>query len=99
MKQGIRQAVPITCMDVDLTTVSDLKVYVRQERLKFIYTPVVTSPHEMYILVPKADALRLHDSLLRLQFAFIDAKGEPDYSNIVTCEVDEFLEEDGYGPD
>ena len=82
----------------DLTTVSNIEVYVSQVGLFRQYTPTVISAHEMLVTIPLEDAMQLHpDSPVKLQFAFTDAEGNHVPSEKKVLRVKNFLKKEGYG--
>lgn len=97
MRVKIENRVLITCEGVDLTTLTDIEVYIRQGYLFFQYTPEVHSASEMVVTMPFDDAKQLRPFPVRVQFAFTDETGRPDASDIVTIGVEDLLKEDGYG--
>lgn len=98
MRQRIENHILITCDDVDLTTLSNLELYVTQDGLFFQYVPKVLNASEMLITVPLEDALRLKKTSVRVQLAFTDDMGNPGASGIATVPVSELLKEAGYDP-
>lgn len=98
MRTRIKNALLITCEDVDLTTVSDIEFYIRQLGLFLQYTPVVVSANELLVEIPFEDAMRLRKGEVRLQFAFTDASGTPRATDVVNHEVADLLKEAGYDP-
>ena len=98
MRKRIRNALHITCDDVDMTTVSDIEFYVRQIRFFRQYTPEVLSPREMLVEIPFEDAMELESGNVRLQFAFTDADGNPRATEIETWPTCDLLKEAGYDP-
>lgn len=96
MRKKIENRLKITCDDIDLTTVTDIEFYVRQVRFFGHYTPTVVSAHEMLVIIPSEDAKKLCRGKVELQFAFTDADGNPDSSEITELEVGDFLREVGY---
>lgn len=97
IRTRIKNTLRIPCEGVDLTTVSDIEFYIRQLGLFLQYTPVVVSANELLVEIPFEDAMRLRKGEVRLQFAFTDANGIPDASEIATDEAEELLKEAGYG--
>ena len=98
MRKRIENALQITCEDVDLTKVSQIEFYIRQGKVFLEYAPVVVSEHEMLVEVPFADAMRLTDARVQLQFAFTDENGVPQATEIETRPVGDLLKEAGYDP-
>lgn len=97
MREKIRNTLTITCDSVDLTAVTNIEFYVRQAKFFGCYTPTVVSPNAMVVVIPLEDAKKLRTGEVKLQFAFTDANGNPDATNVVTKTVGEFLKEVGYG--
>lgn len=98
MRRRIQNSLKITCNGLDLTTVTDIEFYVRQPGFFGMYIPSVVSASEMVVTIPLADAKKLAKGTVELQFAFTDAEGNPDASDIVKTEVDDLLKEVGYDP-
>lgn len=96
MREKIENNLKITCTDIDLTTLTNIEFYVRQIRFFACYTPVVISSTEMIVIIPFEDAKKLTHGKAKLQFAFTDANGKPDTSDVVEVEVKELLKEVGY---
>ena len=99
MRAKIENQVMITCEDVDLQELSGIEFYVRQGSFFQIYVPEVISAHEMVIVIPYADAMKLRsDKVVELQFAFTDGNGTPGATDVLSLYVRELLKEDGYDP-
>ena len=98
MRGNIKNHLRITCEDVDLTTISTIEFYVKQSGFFGCYTPIVVSPTEMVVVIPLEDAKKLCPGNVKLQFAFTDAEGNPDASEIVAVKVNNLLKEVGYDP-
>lgn len=96
MREKIENRLKITCDSVDLTALTNIEFYVRQSYFFGCYVPSVISAHEMLVIIPFEDARKLRGGKVELQFAFTDAYGNPDASEIVECKVDDFLREVGY---
>lgn len=97
MREKIENRLKITCDSIDLTTLSNIEFYVRQALFFGCYVPTVISSSEMVVKIPLEDAKKLrHDKAVELQFAFTDANGNPDASDIVNEDVKKLLKEDGY---
>lgn len=96
MRKNIENKLIVTCDDIDLTTLTHIEFYVRQSRFFGCYKPSVISSNKMLVIIPFEDAKKLRDGKVELQFAFTDANGTPDASEIVEYEVDDFLREVGY---
>lgn len=97
MIEKMRNAIIITCDNVDFQTATDIEVYVRQYDLFFQYTPSVQSAHTIVVQIPKEDAMKLNAGGCQMQFAFTDGNGNPNASEIKTISVVDFLKEVGYG--
>lgn len=95
----MKNIVHIKCIGADLTTLSNIEVYMTQDNLFFQYVPTVLSAEEMTFVVPIEDAMKLKKTPVKLQFAFQYADGTPDASRLAMCSVDELLKEAGYDPD
>lgn len=98
MRQRIENNIKITVGGVDLTTLSQLEFYIRQDDRFFQYTPRVLNAEELLVTVPLEDALRLMPGRVKLQLAFLTQEGVPDASGIAEVPVEEFLKERGYEP-
>lgn len=98
MIRNIQNALVIQCDTTDLQTAAHIEFYLRQGRLFLTYTPQVVDEHTMLVTVPQADAMQLRAAPVRLQFAYMDAGGNPRASEIVQLPVGDFLKEAGYDP-
>ena len=96
MRKKIENRLLVTCNDIDLTKLTNVEFYVRQPKFFGCYTPEVISQHEMYVVIPFEDAKKMRSGKVELQFAFTDAYGNPDASEVVEHEVNDFLREVGY---
>ena len=96
MRKKIENQLKITCTDIDLTTLTNIEFYVRQNRFFGCYKPTVVSANEMVVIVPFEDAKNLREGKAELQFAFTDEHGNPNASEVVEYEVDDLLREVGY---
>lgn len=98
IRSKIRNQLKITCADIDLTTLTNIEFFVKQLGFFRYYTPTVLSSTEMAVVIPYQDAMDLTKGTVDLQFAFKDAEGNPDASEIVTTNVKDLLKEVGYDP-
>lgn len=98
MRQRIENNILITVEGADLTQLTDLRVFVKQDTLFFEYVPAVKSASEMIVTVPLQDAVKLYSAPAKIQMAFVDESGNPGASGIVSVSVKELLKEDGYDP-
>lgn len=99
MRQRIQNTIYISVEGVDLTTLSNIEIYVEQKHADDIflqYTPVVVDANTMYFVMPKADADRLGTLPVKLQFAFTYEDGSPDASDTLELTVKELIKEGGY---
>ena len=97
MREKIQNTLKLTCTDLDLTTLKNIEFYVKQPNFFGLYTPFVISENEMTVTIPLADARRLSQGSVKMQFAFTYADGTPGASDVVAAEVDELLKGAGYG--
>lgn len=97
MRQRIENHMVISVSGIDLTTVSNIKFWVRQGSVLLEYAPTVVDSITMTVLIPKSDAMHLSKSDVKMQFAYTDSQGVPNASEVVTMTVDELLKESGYG--
>nr|DAH37826.1 MAG TPA: hypothetical protein [Caudoviricetes sp.] len=98
MRRLIRNALQVECTGIDFTKVTKIEFYLKQGELFFQYSPTVTDATHLLVDIPKADASQLtRKADVKLQFAFTDANGVPDASDIVSVLVDDLLKEAGYG--
>lgn len=99
MRKKIENHLRIGCNDLDLTKLSHIEFFVRQSGcFSTVYSPTVTASNEMLVVIPFADAMRLRNGPVSLQFAFVDENGIPDASEIEVVEVADLLKEAGYAP-
>lgn len=98
MRKRIQNQLSITCKGVDLTAVTKIEFYVRQAGLFRTYMPDVVDANHMTVVIPFEDAMRLSQGKAKLQFAFVDANGNPQATDIIEVSVHDFLKEAGYDP-
>lgn len=98
MREKIENQLKITCDDIDLTTLTNIEFYIKQTGFFGCYEPAVISPTEMVVIIPFEDAKKLKQGEAKLQFAFTDAEGNPNASEIVIKQVSDLLKEVGYDP-
>lgn len=98
MRQKIRNTLVAECYDVDLTKLSNLEFYVKQNGFTLTYIPQVVEANKMVVVIPYEDAMQLSVGVVKLQFAFTDENGIPRASEPVVKTVGEFLKEAGYDP-
>ena len=98
MRNRMQNTIRISCNDVDLTTLSNLEVYIKQSDLFLQYVPEVVSASEMVVTVPIEGAMRLKNKPVQMQFAFTYPSGTPGASNVRNVWVGELLKEAGYDP-
>lgn len=60
--------------------------------------PDVVDANHMTVVIPFEDAMRLSQGKAKLQFAFVDANGNPQATDIIEVSVHDFLKEAGYDP-
>lgn len=96
MRQRIANTVSISVDGVDLTAISNIEFYVRQNGLFFEYVPTVVNASTMIVIIPKEDADLLMPAFVRLQFAYTNADGRPDASDVLAISVAELLKTEGY---
>lgn len=97
MREKIENRLKITCNDIDLTTLTNIEFYVRQLNFFGCYVPSVISSSEMVVIIPLKDSKKLRKGKVQLQFAFTDATGNPNASDVVEANVKDLLKEVGYG--
>jgi len=88
----------VTVEGVDLTTVTGLVFWIKQEKVFLEYVPEVADSGTMLVHIPKEDAMKLWNSHVEVQFAFTGGDGRPQASDIVRVGVERLLKEAGYGP-
>ena len=98
MKRRIENSLSIICDDVDLETISNIEFYVRQGRFFRQYVTEVISSNEMLVRIPFEDAKVMTTAPVQLQFAFVDANGNPRSTEIAETSVGDLLKEAGYDP-
>ena len=99
MRQRIENYLSVTVDGVDLTTVHDPIFWLKQSSVFLEYVPEIVDSSTMLVHIPKADAMRLLNRDVEMQFAFTAQDGKPFASYIVRMSVDRLLKEAGYGPD
>ena len=97
MTEKIRNSITITCEDADFDTATNIEIYLRQGDLFFQYAPSAVDKHELAVVIPKADAMKLQPGTCRMQFAFTDGEDSPRASAVQKLSVTELLKEAGYG--
>lgn len=99
MRERIKNSLHVEVEGIDLTSVSDIKFFVRQ-RAEFYekYSVEVLSSTEMLVFIPFEDAMRLNAGSAQLQFAFVDENGTPRASEVCVEDVGRLLAEEGYNP-
>ena len=97
MRQRIENQLIVTVDGTDLTQVSSPVFWIRQNYLLLEYVPEVIDSRTMRVTIPVSDTVRLHTGPAEVQFAFTDADGVPDASDVVRLSVDGLLKETGYG--
>lgn len=98
MREKIQNNLKITCRGADLTKISNVEFYVKQDGFFGCYEPTIISTEQMVVTIPFQHAMQLKMGKVKMQFAFVDENGIPDHSNIVVRQVREFLKEAGYDP-
>lgn len=98
MFQNIENRLTMEVEGVDLTTVINIEVYVKQNHRFFTYAPTVLSADTMTITVPMIHARSLSVGTVEMQFAFTYGGGAPGQSEVVEVPVERFLKEAGYEP-
>lgn len=99
MRQRIENFVKVSCKGLDLTTITDIELTIKQGTLlELVYYPTVIDESTMAFVLPFEDAMRLNATSVRLQFAYTDENGIPDAIDPVTVPVGELLNEAGYNP-
>lgn len=96
MRQKIANKLTISVDGVDLTSLKKIEFYLRQALFFQTYTPTVVNSTTMVIEIPKVDADKLRHGNVDLQFAFTDAAGIDDASDVTTVGVDVLLNPEGY---
>ena len=98
MRQRIENRILITCEDLDLTTLTNMEVYIEQRAKFFQYVPKVLDAHSMLVIMPLQDSKRLDGTAVKIQMAYTDDSGTPGATGITTVPVSELLKEAGYDP-
>lgn len=99
IRARIKNTLEIPVKGVDLTTLSDIEFYVKQPGFFRQYTPEVVSSGTMLLEIPYEDAMKIRPKEpVKLQFAFTDANGIPDASDVLSYESSDLLKEAGYDP-
>ena len=98
MRQRIENRILITCEDLDLTTLTNMEVYIEQRTKFFQYVPRIIDEHSMLVIMPLQDSKRLDSTSVKIQMAFTDEIGTPRATGTTTVPVSELLKEAGYDP-
>lgn len=98
MRQRIENKITIDVTGADdLTTVSNLVIWIYQPLAKLEYTPMVVSAEQLLVTIPFEDAMKLRsENTAEIQIAYTDADGNKKASDIVTIAVKRLLDEEGY---
>lgn len=103
MRQKMLNKVTINVPDVDLSAVSGIEVAFEQTSsgVKLIYTEAhndieIVGTHVLLVTIPKADAMKLDDKVIRGQVMFT-LDSVPQATEIFSTGVAELLKDDGYG--
>ena len=96
MRKSIQNNLSVTCDDIDFTAVTGIQFYVRQRQTFFQYSPAVLSANEISVEIPEEDAVKFASEEVEMQFAFTDANGCPQASEIQRVRCDDFLKGAGY---
>lgn len=81
----------------DLSTATDLLVWIRQGQTRLTYTPTVLSPENILVKIPFSDAMTLNSyNPAEVQLVGTDADGNPFASEPVKERVGRLLSEEGY---
>lgn len=102
MFQRMRGVISIEVDGVDMTTVTDIEVKLRQEDtgvdLLFTGSQVaVANESTVQVEIPKVTAMQLDVSPLRGQVMFTMPNGIPDATKPFTVPVSELIKVEGYG--
>lgn len=97
MRQKIRNKLRITVEGETMTAVTGIEFYIRQGTFFWEGVPEVEDDHTLVVSVPKEAADRLTaGKWASLQFAYTDAVGVPQASEVLKVPVGELLKEAGY---
>ena len=98
MRQRIENKITIDVTGADdLTTVSNLVIWIYQPLTKLEYTPMVVSAEQLLVTIPFEDAMKLRsENKAEIQIAYTDADGNKKASDIVTIAVKRLLDKEGY---
>lgn len=97
MREKIENILHIEVSGVDLTTLTNVEFYIKQNISFWQYTPTIVSATEMVVRIPFDDARGLKKGPALLQFAFIE-NGTPRASDIEEVDVYDLLKNAGYNP-
>ena len=97
MREKIENVLSIEVTGVDLTAITNIEFYVKQDLFFRQYTPTVISASEMTVRIPFEDAKSLKQGTAKLQFAFVD-NGTPRASEVESVSVGDLLKNAGYAP-
>lgn len=92
MNQGMENICTVTVEGIDLNTVTEAELYLRQSWGIRKYVPVICGRDSLLVTIPKEDADRLNiREPVRLQLAYRDVNTHPQLSSIAHVPVQEFL--------
>lgn len=96
MRQRIQNKIRITVEGEAMTTVTAIEFYIKQGNFFYQCTPEVVDDSTFLVTIPKEIAVALSTQKARLQFAYTDAAGDPQASDVLEVSVGELLKAGGY---
>lgn len=99
MRRGIRNYLSVRVVGMDLTQCTDLKFFVKQNGVDYIFTGTVNydDTEVMEVVIDKASAVALSKGKAQVQVALTDAGGVPRSHDPIEVKIGDLLKEDGYG--
>lgn len=99
MRRGMTNYLQIRVKDMDLTTCSNLKLYIEQCGKVYTYSGTAdsTDTELMNVTIPKTDAVKFKGAPGKFQVALTDSDSISRSHEPIVARIGDFLEVDGYG--
>ena len=100
MRQRIENKIKLDVDGFNMTTASNILVFLRQDDIFYEYTPKVIDGTTLTFVITYEEAMALKsDRKAQLQIAFTDSSGNKHASGVVNVTVDVLIKEAGYDGD
>lgn len=102
MRQRMRNAITVKVDGMNLTTCTDIHVYVAQNGITYDYSGTAISIDDadtslLKVVIPKSDAMNFKVGEAEVQIALTDASGSPRSHNPIRVKMGKLLKGEGYG--